>query len=182
MQRLMLLTAVVSAQLAFAADWKPFDGGEYTISFPGTPTTSTRADDTQIGQVKSNVATLELDHQSFTVAITEYPLDLVKKSVPSKMLEGARDGAVANVGGTLDKDFGVFLDSGEPKKKWPGREFTLHTGKAAMASRVFLVNNKLYSLLMVRDETVKDDADFAKFADSLKLKGPEKPEKPAKKK
>jgi hypothetical protein len=182
MQRLMLLTAVVCAQLASAADWKPFNGGEYSISFPGTPTTSSRTDQTGIGPVKSSVVTVELPHQSFTLAITEYPLDLVKKSQPAKMLEGARDGAVANVQGTLDKDIAVQLDSGDPKKKWPGREFTAHTSKAVMASRLYLVNNKLYSLLLVRDQTVTDDADFTRFADSLKLKGPEKPEKPSKKK
>jgi hypothetical protein len=188
MTRAVLLTAVVSFASAFAADWKPFDGGEYTVNFPGAPKTSQREDETQIGKVVSTVAAVELEHEAFTVSVTVYPPDLVKKSVPAKMLEGARDGAVANVAGTLDKDFGVFLDSGEAKKKWPGREFTLHTTQGmAMTSRVYLVNNKLYTLLLVRDSTVKDDSEFEKFADSLKLKvaapeKSEKAEKPAKKK
>ena len=181
MQRGILFAALVCSFAAFAGDWKPFDTAEFTASFHGEVKTSSRTDDTQIGQVKSSVYSFENDHEAFTLSITDYPPELVSKSLPTKMLEGARDGAVANVGGTLDKDIGIFIDSGLPKKKWPGREFTLHTGQGLMMnSRVYLVANKLFTLLMVRDGTVKDDADFVKFAESLKLKPPPAAPAPAK--
>ena len=91
--------------------------------------------------------------------------------MPSKVLEGARDGAMANVNGTVEKDFSVFLDSGLPKKKYPGREFDGSTTSGLkLAARLFLVDDRLYQLISVSPKATFNAADFKKFADSFKLK------------
>ncbi len=90
---------------------------------------------------------------------------------------------MANLGGTLEKDFAVFLDAVEPKKKWPGREFSLHVSNGVShRMRLYLVGDKLYMLLFQFDDTVKDEGDFTRFADSLKLKGAAKEKKDKKEK
>jgi len=192
MQRALLSAALLSSFSAFAADakavdgglvWKAFDGGTYSASFPGEVTSAEHTDETQSGPVKSLSYTCTLPHEVFHLSIAEYPVELLKKAVPAQMLEGARDGAVANMAGVLEKDVAVFVDSGEAKKKWPGREFTFHMDRsdgdggvtrAWMDVHMFMVDNKLYSSLLSRDATVKDDADFVKFVDGLKLKRPAK--------
>ncbi len=176
--RAWVLLAALAGSPAWAEEWKSLETPDFSVSFPGEVKRSERSDDTQAGSVKTQIWSVDLEHQSFTFAVSEYAPEQLKKSSPATMLEFARDGAMANVGGTLDKDAPTTLDSGEPKKKWPGREFSFHTEKGLQFnSRAFLVSNRLFSLLVVHDGTVKDSADFVRFADSLKLKA----QKPAKK-
>ena len=107
----------------------------------------------------------------YAVSIADYPKGMMKAALPSKVLEGARDGAMANVGGKVDQDFAVFLDSGTPKKKYPGREFNGNTTQGIkLAARLFLVDDRLYQMISVSPIAAFNAADFKKFADSFKLK------------
>ena len=78
---------------------------------------------------------------------------------------------MANAGGTVEKDIGIFLDSGTPKKKWPGREFDgTTTSGLKLAARLFLVDDRLYQMICVTPKASFNADNFKKFADSFKLK------------
>ncbi len=172
-----VVAAFLAATLAVdgGVAWKSVDGGNFTVSFPADPTPSERNDATQVGNIKSTVWDLKLEHETFTLSIAEYAPEVVKKLSPAQMIEGARDGAIANAGGSLEKDQVVFLTEG--KKKWPGREFTMRPPGApdagtqvwSVSCRMYLVDNRLFALIYTHDQTL-NDADFAKFADSLSLR------------
>jgi hypothetical protein len=180
-----ILALMLVAPAAWAADWKPLDTKDFSVSLPGEAKMQEGTEQTEAGPVKTTtwgVQTAGKDGAFFAVSIADYPAGMMGKAVPSKVLEGARDGAMANVGGTVEKDVGVFLDSGTPKKKYPGREFNGSTKSGLkLAARLYLVDDRLYQMICVSPKAAFNDADFKQFADSFKLKLAAAPA-PAKKK
>ena len=172
MPRSLLAVALLVAPVSFASDWKTIDGKDFSVSAPGEAKTTEGTEQTEAGPVKTVTWAVQTSTAFYAVSVADYPAGMMKNAVPSKVLEGARDGAMANVGGTVEKDLGVFLDSGTPKKKYPGRDFN-GTTKAGikLAARLFLVDDRLYQMICVSPKDSFNEADFKKFADSFKLKG-----------
>ncbi len=162
--------APVAAPLADAA-WETLDAPTFTVELPAKASMKEGEEKTAAGPVKTTTWSAQTAGAFYAVSIADYPAGMMTKAVPSKVLEGARDGAMANVGGKVEKDFAVFLDSGTPKKKYPGREFDGTTGAGIkMAARLFLVDDRLYQMISVSPIAAFNEADFKKFADSFKLK------------
>lgn len=189
--RPLLFTALLSSTAALAQAaapapmaWAPLDGPTFTAEMPGAPSVKEGTEQTQAGPVKTTTWGVQTNGAFFAISTADYPPGMMTNAVPSKVLEGARDGAMANVGGTVEKDIGMFLDSGLPKKKYPGREFDGTTKSGLkLAARLFLVDDRLYQLICVTPKAGFNAADFKRFADSFKLKkgGAAAPVKPAKK-
>lgn len=168
-----LCLCLLAAPAAFAQPvaWKTVDAPTFTVELPGAAEMKEGVEKTQAGDVKTTTWGLQTDAAFYAVSIADYPPGMMGAAVPSKVLEGARDGAMANVNGTVEKDFSVFLDSGLPKKKYPGREFDGSTTSGLkLAARLFLVDDRLYQLISVSPKATFNAADFKKFADSFKLK------------
>ncbi len=88
---------------------------------------------------------------------------------PEALLDGARDGAIANVKGTLSSERNIVLDS------HPGREivltFTPRTELITSKLRMFMVGNRLYQIQVLRPgNSPVPDADA--FLDSFKILPP----------
>lgn len=169
---LVLVSSVALAQAAAAPPtWAPVDGPTFTAEMPGTASVKEGTEQTAAGPVKTTTWGVQTNGAFFAISIADYPPGMMANAVPSKVLEGARDGAMANVGGTVEKDIGVFLDSGIPKKKYPGREFDGSTKSGLkLAARLYLVDDRLYQLICVTPKAGFNAADFKRFADSFKLK------------
>ena len=163
--------APVVAAPAVAAAWQPLDTETFAVELPGTPAMKEGVEQTKAGAVKTTTWSVQTATAFYAVSTADYPKGMMKAALPSKVLEGARDGAMANVGGKVDKDFAVFLDSGTPKLKYPGREFDGTTAQGIkMAARLFLVDDRLYQMISVSPIAAFNADEFAKFADSFKLK------------
>lgn len=181
---LVLVSSAALAQAAAPPTWAPVDGPTFTAEMPGTASVKEGTEQTAAGPVKTTTWGVQTNGAFFAISIADYPPGMMANAVPSKVLEGARDGAMANVGGTVEKDIGVFLDSGIPKKKYPGREFDGSTKSGLkLAARLYLVDDRLYQLICVTPKAGFNAADFKRFADSFKLKkgGAEPPAKGGKK-
>ena len=165
------------AQAPTPAEWQKLETDTFTAELPGKAAMKEGEESTAAGKVKTLTWSAQTPGAFFAVSVADYPAGMMSKAIPSKVLEGARDGAMANVGGKIEKDFAVFLDSDTPKKKWPGREFdgTTEAG-IKMGARLFLVGDRLYQMICVSPTAAYNETDFKKFADSFKLKA----EKPAK--
>ena len=162
--------------------WQSLDAPTFTVDVPGVPEMKEGVEQTKAGPVKTTTWSIKTQGAFFAVSIADYPKGAMGNAMPVKVLEGARDGAMANVGGTVEKDISVFLDSGTPKKKYPGREFDGTTKSGLkLAARLFLVEDRLYQLICVTPKAGFNAADFKKFADSFKLKKAAAPAKPPKK-
>jgi hypothetical protein len=142
----------------------------FEVTFFKAPKVEKGSQQTEAGPVATTTLSIEDGEAYYAAVVAEYPPALTAKAVPSKMLEGARDGAVANIGGTLGDDFVVFVDA--PKGvtgKFPGRAFTAKTPQNMLLQcRIFLVKNRLFQLLSVVPGTVPSEK-FKSFADSFKV-------------
>ena len=158
---------------AFAEEWKEVGNETFTAVLPGDPKVQDDAVETAAGKMKTRTWASQKANAYYAISMVSYPPDLVHKSIPSKMLEGARDGALANIQATLEKDYGVFIDSGIPKKKWPGRELFANAPQGMRyAARLYLVDAELYQIIVVRKASEGSDDDFKKIVESFKLKPP----------
>jgi hypothetical protein len=163
-----LVLAIAGTSLAAdPGDFKPFtpkEGG-FTVSFPGRPDQSTSTTTTEMGEVAMHqfVARRSRDKETYVVIYCDLPADLVKDADPEKLLDRMRDGGVASVHGKPAKENKIKLDAN------PGRELEVTGLGGARLWRLYLVNGRLYQLL-VTTESGRPSADRAKtFFNSFKL-------------
>jgi hypothetical protein len=173
------LTAILLSTLAAADGWTKISGSFFSVEMPGKPEKKEAQQEIPgVGMTKTTYFELQLPDLQFTVGTTEFPREMIEKSIPSKMLEGSRDGSLANIGATLTSDSVVFIDSGAPNKKWPGRTFVgTHPSGLVVRQAVFLVDTFLLQLVCVGPKGKDTAPDFAKLVASLKLSAPRAPAK-----
>src|SRR5205085_2073572 len=112
---------VALAQAAAAPlPWAPLDAPSFTAEMPGTPNLKEGKEQTAAGDVKTVTWGVQTAGAFYAISTADYPPGMMTNALPSKVLEGARDGAMANVGGTIEKDISVFLPAPGLKKKYPG--------------------------------------------------------------
>jgi len=152
-----IAAGVVGLILAFAgatlaadpSDFKPFtpkEGG-FTVSFPGKPDVSTSTTTTELGDVDMHqfVAKRTKDKETYALIYCDLPADLVKDADPEKLLDRLRDGGVASVHGKPAKENKIKLDAN------PGRELEVSGVGGTRLWRLYLVNGRLYQLIVTTD-------------------------------
>lgn len=99
-------------------DWLAFesDEGRYAVEFPRAPKRTSMPVPTAVGEVEAISHEVEMDDAYYAVAIIDYPADFVAEADPQQMLDGARDGAVANIGGELISERQLTL-AGAPSRR-----------------------------------------------------------------
>lgn len=168
--RLTAAAALLWLLPAAAAEWKTLVVDDFRLSLPGDATPKEGTTEGPAGRVRTQEWAVEADGVGFRLTIAYYAPETLAK--PAKVLEAARDALVAGASSTLDRDFAIQIDSGQPRKKWPGREFASHTEAGVqLNTRIFLVDDRLFVLSVVRPaDQVGDGTDLARFLDSFKLK------------
>jgi hypothetical protein len=170
-----IAAGVVGLMLAFAGaafaadpnDFKPFtpkEGG-FAISFPGKPEVSTSTTTTELGEVEMHqfVAKRAKDKETYALIYCDLPADLVKDADPEKLLDRLRDGGAASVRGRPAKENKIKLDAN------PGRELEVGGLGGTRLWRLYLVNGRLYQLIVTADSG-RPSAERAKtFFGSFKL-------------
>ena len=155
------------------AGWVPLVVKEsgFQAAFPGTPTKEDSTQDTEAGTAKTTTWAVEPRKQAyFAVSVTVFPEKTVSMQLPSEVLEGARDGAVANVNGTLVSDRSLFVNAppGAKQRLYPAREFELIGPQGIqMGARVIVVGDRLYQIIQVRVSDSNEE--FKKLAGSFQL-------------
>jgi hypothetical protein len=140
--------------------------GDFVVSFPGEP----KSIDTPVSlpdgsKVSVTSYAVERGDGAFLVAFADYPVKLVNAD-PTVVLEGARDGALQNVQGTLATSAATSLGA------VPGIAFTgtMAANNGVLTSRIFLDGVRLYQVFSVGDAASSSlTADTAAFLDSFKL-------------
>jgi hypothetical protein len=176
--RLAVAAVVLWTATAVAADWKHVKDADFEIDLPGEAKVESDTTDTAIGKVTNTMHQVVVGKAMYALSYADYPADFEKKAIPSKALEGARDGAVANINATLVNDTPVFVDSGMPKRKWPGRDFSATTPQGVKyAARIILVGNRLYQIVAVGEGTY-DEATLERMKSTFKPAPPKKKDSP----
>ncbi len=129
--------------------------GKFRAAFPTQPQVEHSVEDTDAGKAQTVTysVTSEKDDTFLAVAVTRFPDGTVSKALPTTVLEGARDGAVANINGKVLTDKAVMVDApkGSGKRFYPGRDYEA-TGAQDLrvSTRVILAEDRLYQIMYVR--------------------------------
>ena len=153
--------------------WKEFTSqdGFFTVLLPGTPVKQLQQAGSPTGPVDYFAYTLQTEAHSYYVAFIDFP------EVPNdargirKILDGARDGAIATINGTLVSEQDLSL------KGMPGRAMTVEGPSQVLKARIYLAELRLYLLMIVASKTpaptpeagILDNATVEKFLGSFKL-------------
>jgi len=139
----------------------------FSIEMPGTPTFKTETMDTAIGPVTNNVYLLDGKRIAYYLSYVDYDESYVRTRTAYGVLEGACEGALKSVKGSLIR--------GQKKKVdgYPAREFVVNTGSPGQQYRgvLVLVGARMYQAAMVYPETMDKERIehfFASFSISAK--------------
>jgi len=139
-------------------------GGRFTVQMPGQPKEQKNSVKTAIGPIEFHMFIYERDPNSdYMVGYNDYPEGMMKKADSDKVLDGARDGAVKNVKGKLESEKKITLDG------HPGREFVATAEGLKVRDRFYLVNDRLYQIMLVGSNDFITGKDAEKFLNSFKL-------------
>lgn len=187
MNRLILLVTMAAGLTTAGcgkSDWHDFNSaeGKYSVQFPGKP------EDESVTyrpgpQVHAHM--VKLPKATFLVSFIDLP--------PGIQLDykGAIQGMTSLVGGRVTKERDWTIDGNKGKDiemsitgtpffpvGWVASagnrgkqvELPLNKNKAGFASsRMVVINNRLYQIVVIGEEATFDDADVKKFFDSFKL-------------
>jgi hypothetical protein len=130
------------------SEWQVYTSkeGHFQVTMPGSPKKDVESVNTLIGKVDLYLLTVEADDFGYIVGYGDYPPSFVNNSTVEAMLDGARDGAVANVNGKLVSEHRIEFQG------FPGRDLWVEatvSGQVELAQmRIILVGSRLYQVLV----------------------------------
>ena len=119
--------------------------GGFFIMMPGTPESDVQDVITPVGSLELHTHALDTGEFSYMVAYNDYPQYLVRNANVDEMLDGARDGAVDNVNGTLVGERRIRLQGHPGRELWI--EATMKGQRGLAQARIYLVDARLYQVI-----------------------------------
>jgi len=149
--------------------WSEFSSAEgaFSVLMPGAPTEETQTQDTEMGAIDVHSFTFEQGGVAYLVGYNIFPAAVIEAASPAALLNGARDGQAKAVNGTLVNEQEITLGA------YPGRDLEIRAedadGIKTLHTRIYMVEDKLYQILVVGLEGQSAAEDTIKFLDSFKL-------------
>lgn len=148
------------------SDWKEFTSKEglFRVLMPGTPKQHTAEAESDFGKGVLHMNTAQADRTLYGAHYLDYPAE-IKKAPIQKVLDASRDGALANLEGKLVSEKDIKLD------KYPGREVQIEVaeGKRLFRARVYLVEQRMYQVVVFGTKAAATSKEADKFIDSFTL-------------
>lgn len=138
--------------------------GRFSVVGSGTPQEQKQSVETTAGPVPVTMYLFHTKTSTQFASYADYPPGSIQAVTTTSALDGARDGFVRNVRGTLLNEREITYH------KHPGREFRVAApGGLLMLARVYLVGSRLYQLVVVarKDQFAEEEA--RKFLQSFAL-------------
>jgi len=130
--------------------WRLFQdpAGKFAVLMPGQPQQRKQTQQTRLGNLEVNTFAVEQPGLSaHLVTYTDFPVEFIRAADPNKLLDNGRDEVVRRVQGRLLNESRINLNGA------PGRELKLKApGGLIIQSRIYLVNQRLYQLIVVTPE------------------------------
>jgi hypothetical protein len=155
--------------LAPALHWQEFSSkeGGFSILMPGEPEQERLKQSTLTGDVDYVVFMVERGDSGYMVSFGDMSPQTIAQADTNMALEGAVQGAVNSTNSTLVSKQDITLDG------YPGKEFeaqAMISGiEVIFKARIYLVQNRLYQILVVGPKDSLSVADIDKFLYSFKL-------------
>ena len=150
--------------------WNEFKStdGNFSVLLPGAPTASDQPINMQTGQIEAHIFTLTTGQFAYMVSYTDYPASIFDTTPIKSILDGLRDGAVKNSQGRLINEADIALGA------YAGRELNVESsnGSNVMRAHLYVVNHRLYQVIVITDKGRASSAEITKFLSSFKLLTP----------
>jgi hypothetical protein len=170
MRWIVAVVAVALGTTSASADdpptWKEFasTAGGFKVLIPGTPKQYTLDAESDFGKGVLHMNTVQAGKTMYGANYCDFPAGI--RMVPlKKVYDSSRDGAVANLEGKLASEKDIKLG------EHPGREIRIDLagGKQLFRVRVYLVNQRLYQVVVMGTKEAATSKEADKFLDSFKL-------------
>jgi hypothetical protein len=146
--------------------WKEFVSkeGNFKILMPGTPKQEKIETESDFGKGVLYMNSLAAAGTMYAANYCDFPAD-VKKVPLKQVLDSSRDGAIANMEGKLAKEKDIKLGD------HPGREVLIDVSgsKRLFRARVYLVDQRLYQVVVFGTKEAAMSREADKYLDSFKL-------------
>jgi len=132
--------------------------GSFSVFLPKKVIPSKETINTAAGPITACSFSAKAKHHQFMVAFSDYPENAIKSSTPELMLNGARNGSVRNIQGTLLSETFVTING------YPGRDLRIEgPQKTIIVTRLILANQRLYQVMIL----CRPDHSFDKIIDKV---------------
>jgi hypothetical protein len=137
--------------------------GGFNILMPVQPQVQEKQVDTAAGKLTNHIFLAIKGQAAFALSYADYPAN---SADPQEVLNSVREGAINGIKGTLISSKDIT------HKGYPGREFKATTQGGVYSSRIYLVNTRLYQMVVVVPvaEAGASTADINRFLTSFDLK------------
>lgn len=153
--------------------------GSFSVRLPEEPQVEEQTVPSDAGDIQVVMVMVENSDRALLLSHNEFPAviaDLIAggdDATIQSLLDSGRDGAIANVSGTLQDEQQITMEG------MPGREFTFTvnsdvspTGSAIEGkARILVANNRLYQLLSLANVSETEPELVQAFFDSFNLTG-----------
>lgn len=164
-----LFVVFLGAASAFGADepvWKEFASkpGGFKVLMPGTPKQKALETESDFGKGVLHMSAVEAGKGMYAANYTDFP-EAVKKVPIKQLYDSSRDGVIANLDGKLASEKDIKLGEN------PGREILIDVagGKQIFRVRVYLIEQRLYQVVVFGSPELAKSKDADKFLDSFQL-------------
>ena len=168
------IVLIFTMSFTYMADWYVFEAKEFTIEFPEKPTPATEQLELEIGNVPMDMLRYKASSDAeewieYNLTTIEYPDTIIHSDnmdIREDFFSSTIEGMVEGTAGKLLSEKEIAIND------FPGREITLslHDGLFIVRSRIYLVNNRMYSVQVVATAGSAANSDVTKFLSSFKLK------------
>ncbi len=165
----VLLLFAVGANPICADDqpeWKEFASkeGRFKVLMPGTPKQDKAETESDFGKGVLHMNTVQAGKTMYGANYCDFPAE-IKKTPLKQVFDSSRDGAVANLEGKLASEKDIKLG------EYPGREILIDLagGKRLFRVRVYLVDQRLYQVVVFGTKEAATAKEADKFLDSFTL-------------
>ena len=172
MRSFLVLISLAAGSTCLHADhqpkWKEFASkeGGFKVVMPGTPKQEEFDTESDFGKGVLHMNRAQADKTIYAANYCDFPTE-IKMAPIKKVYDSSRDGAVANLEGKLVSEKEIKLG------KHPGREIQIEVagGKQLFRARVFLVEQRLFQVVVMGTKKAATSRDADRFLDSFKLDG-----------
>jgi len=148
------------------SEWKKFTSkkGRFTVLIPGTPEQKALPAESDFGKGVLHMNQAEAGGTMYGANYSDFPAK-IKKMPIKQLLDSSRDGAIANLKGKLAGEKDIKLG------KYFGREVQIEVsgGKRLFWARVFLVEQRLYQVVIFGTKKAATSKQADRFLGSFKL-------------
>ncbi len=138
---------------------------KFKARFPGKP-----EEKSQPGPFGTTMTMFAVESRNGMMGVAAVDMPIPENESPAQIqarLDGARDGAIRNLGGTQKSSSEITLNG-----KWPGREYSASITKPTpgqVRSKIFLVGKRMYMVMVAGTDSYATSSNATAFLNSFQL-------------